>query len=789
MQDPNNGGGFFGFSTNLPMFDELDDALLDDSKLLEEDLMNIEAEEDAFNDETFGEVGNLSNEWEKKHEELAHSMAQAGSTGKTGQAQTMNDSLDMESAIASIGLDDDMPFGQLDMSSRNNGNSGNNNNTNAAFFGKGIWGSSGVAHGQGGAGTAGGMELLSPAAFMKDKGGSGTGAGGGASSIWSTPASVRGGAGRNTSDMLASPSLMGAPASSGVGASPHSTNANANNNVMSLDEIEERLQAGASAVAAAKRNSAGKNILSDMFASASMDMPKQPQSLMGSGPVPMGSNVHDVSVLESQVSATAQVSGEGGRRPSTQSPEKKRYDNLMKRSEKEFILRCQMAQLQTDNPYLEDFYFQQYMDKKLAASGDSNSSDTSELQDRLKMLLPQNYQTGGSNGHSNVVSRPYAPPKFEGATLGKISASSIRSPRTILETTKAENGKANAESDKKKTSLRNATLKIIENGYRMLLTIEDFDKQAEADKKMAMIESQERGQYNSRNRYYNNNNGYDQHFPAPQQAQHSLSAAEEAVKNENKLAYIHGLFDLILGVTAQNSSGSDEKLVEMLRIRKGRSLVARTLAMLDTEQKVACIAALLRTAPHTVLPSTTRGSPQKEPMNRKVSLDSPSDIIKDMQAQFQPVMKKDLYADLSLADINTIFSSVFASAGNDAQGLFSKLFENNFCLSLLGGLLAAAQKLKKDVSAANEWKEHLVKLSDILKAKFEALLNPKNFLPAGERINYSKALWGFLDGVVKFSESSGANFLKQNLPGKLKGLDSSLKSGTEYSNLSSSLKN
>ena len=43
---------------------------------------------------------------------------------------------------------------------------------------------------------------------------------------------------------------------------------------------------------------------------------------------------------------------------------------------------------------------------------------------------------------------------------------------------------------------------------------------------------------------------------------------------KNKEAYISGLFDLILGVSKDNSSGSDEVLLQLLRFRKGRSLVS-----------------------------------------------------------------------------------------------------------------------------------------------------------------------------------------------------------------------
>ena len=320
--------------------------------------------------------------------------------------------LDMESAIASIGLDDDF---NIPSSSQKQHRIPSYTSPSAGLYGKDIWGGASSTSSDPRQQPAGMGELLSPAAFI-GKPGAGSGAATGASSIWSTPGKAMG------ADLTKPPPHHHQAFQSPV---PSSLPQPGVGQMMSLEEIEKQMQSSAAAVPKPKVTGYG---------------------IVAASGVSMGPQFEDKQQLPPRAACCAcgclleGDQGYGRQQQGPGSPQRRNYNNLMKKSEKDFILRVQMAQLQTDNPYLEDFYFQQYMLKKM-------SNDGTSIQGNVRLLLPQ-YD-------SSFAAKPYEPPKFEGATLVKSIQCPFVVPRTILETPTAER----TTSSSKKSSFKNNTLK------------------------------------------------------------------------------------------------------------------------------------------------------------------------------------------------------------------------------------------------------------------------------------------------------------------------------------------
>ncbi|XP_067833420.1 protein PAT1 homolog 1-like, partial [Heptranchias perlo] len=98
------------------------------------------------------------------------------------------------------------------------------------------------------------------------------------------------------------------------------------------------------------------------------------------------------------------------------------YSNLMTQREKEWVSKIQMMQLQSADPYLDDYYYQNYFerfDKKQAALDLNKEGPKKE---RTKLITPQVAK----------VEHTYRPVQFEGS-LGKLTVSSVNNPRKMID--------------------------------------------------------------------------------------------------------------------------------------------------------------------------------------------------------------------------------------------------------------------------------------------------------------------------------------------------------------------
>ncbi|CAL1265978.1 unnamed protein product [Larinioides sclopetarius] len=216
------------------------------------------------------------------------------------------------------------------------------------------------------------------------------------------------------------------------------------------------------------------------------------------------------------------------------------YAGLMTQKEKEWLIRIQLLQLKSENPYVEDYYFTTQVArrcrKKFTESASKNGGDAPEV------ILPE------TTKHEN---RTFVPTQFEGS-LGKLQAVSVNFPRKVLDITvtrplEDEEGKVVTSQ----SLLRYRRLLLdIEKLYCYLLEIEDEERRILAK-------------------------------PESESGQH-LTNITKLTKD-----IFSGLFN----------DTSDDYFQNIMTIRKGRSLVMRVFKIFNVEQQVQCLVFLFQCLP------------------------------------------------------------------------------------------------------------------------------------------------------------------------------------------------
>lgn len=147
------------------------------------------------------------------------------------------------------------------------------------------------------------------------------------------------------------------------------------------------------------------------------------------------------------------------------------YAGLMTQREKDWIVKLQLMQLTSDNPYIDDFYYTLWLLKKMTkeAQAEEEAAELGSKDSRQepKLVLPQ---------ISRVETKTYQPAQFQGA-LGKLTASSVHNPRQILDVRPAD--LTDSDDHKTKELRRYKTLlKDVEKGFDLLLEIDELEKKA-----------------------------------------------------------------------------------------------------------------------------------------------------------------------------------------------------------------------------------------------------------------------------------------------------------------------
>ncbi|KAA0722061.1 Protein PAT1 -like protein 1 PAT1-like protein 1 [Triplophysa tibetana] len=217
------------------------------------------------------------------------------------------------------------------------------------------------------------------------------------------------------------------------------------------------------------------------------------------------------------------------------------YSNLMMQREKEWVARIQMMQLQSTDPYLDDYYYQNYyekMEKRQERDMDNKKEHAT------KLITPQVAK----------LEHTYRPVQFAGS-LGKLTVSSVNNPRKMIDAVVTTRSDDEEKREKQVWNKRRQILYTVEKMYTLLLEVQDFEKkflQTPEHQRDALLE---------------------QHKSHTLQLYSSLKEKEWA--------------DRV----------SDEQCLMIMSVRKGKRLISRLLPFLPQQQAAAVVMAIARNLP------------------------------------------------------------------------------------------------------------------------------------------------------------------------------------------------
>uniref|UniRef100_A0A8C3KGM2 Protein PAT1 homolog 1 n=1 Tax=Calidris pygmaea TaxID=425635 RepID=A0A8C3KGM2_9CHAR len=248
-------------------------------------------------------------------------------------------------------------------------------------------------------------------------------------------------------------------------------------------------------------------------------------------------------------SLNGSVGDRGGHRSSHQEQIRKDpYANLMLQREKDWVSKIQMMQLQSTDPYLDDYYYQNYFQKLEKLSAAEEVQGDGPKKERTKLITPQVAK----------LEHTYKPVQFEGS-LGKLTVSSVNNPRKMIDAVVTSRSEDDETKEKQVRDKRRQTLVTIEKTYSLLLDVEDYER-----------------------RYLL-----------------SLEGERPALMGERKQK-ICDMYDNLRGKTPGQERPSDDHFMQIMCIRKGKRLVARILPFLSPEQAADVLMATARNLPFLI---------------------------------------------------------------------------------------------------------------------------------------------------------------------------------------------
>uniref|UniRef100_A0A3P9IMH9 Protein PAT1 homolog 1 n=1 Tax=Oryzias latipes TaxID=8090 RepID=A0A3P9IMH9_ORYLA len=221
------------------------------------------------------------------------------------------------------------------------------------------------------------------------------------------------------------------------------------------------------------------------------------------------------------------------------------YSNLMSQKEKEWVTKIQMMQLQSTDPYLDDYYYQlQNYYEKMEKRQEKEQDSSSRKEHATKLITPQVAK----------VEHTYRP-QFAGS-LGKLTVSSVNNPRKMIDAVVTSRSDDEQEKREKQVwNKRRQILYTVEKMFSLLLEVQDFEKrfvQTPEEERPALLE---------------------QHKTNTEQ----LSAALRDKDWEHRV--------------------SDDLCVMIMSVRKGKRLMGRLLPFLPAPQAAAVVMAIARNLP------------------------------------------------------------------------------------------------------------------------------------------------------------------------------------------------
>ncbi|KAM4033604.1 protein PAT1 homolog 1 [Anomaloglossus baeobatrachus] len=293
------------------------------------------------------------------------------------------------------------------------------------------------------------------------------------------------------------------------------------------------------------------------------------------------------------------------------------YAGLMLQREKEWVCRIQLLQLQSTDPYHDDFYYQNYFEKleKLSSSQDRPSEGPKK--ERTKLITPQVAK----------LEHAYKPVQFEGS-LGKLTVSSVNNPRKMIDAVATHRSDEEENREKQVRDKRRQTLVTIEKAFSVLLELEDFERRF------------------------------------------SLCCEDEReALTEERRQKVQQLCD-ILRVKEGTERATEEHIVQIMCIRKGKRLVGRILPFFPLQQCTSLISTVAHSLPFL--------------------------IKKDVQDQILPCLSvpcAQVVSQLSGSGVTSLLQCLCGSGVTSPQQQLTALLQNKFGLTLLCQILDRGEEL------------------------------------------------------------------------------------------------
>ncbi|BFZ24999.1 hypothetical protein BsWGS_28040 [Bradybaena similaris] len=223
------------------------------------------------------------------------------------------------------------------------------------------------------------------------------------------------------------------------------------------------------------------------------------------------------------------------------------YAGLMTKKEKEWIIKIQLIQLQTDNPYLDDYYYTCYTMKKKTAERDKQRGVQSDkMTNEPELVLPNMIR---------LEPRIYTPAQFEGS-LGRLTAASVHNPRQIIDVCRnvsPTNEDLTQKNVSKELRRYRQLLMDIEKGFNLILDVDDIEKKVLA-----------------------------------------LPDENRLPLFEERLEKIQTVYDYFM------QDDSLRNFLPTLSVRKGRKLLARLMPLLDKVQWLPVVTVLFSHLPKLI---------------------------------------------------------------------------------------------------------------------------------------------------------------------------------------------
>ncbi|KAM8977817.1 protein PAT1 homolog 2 [Pelodytes ibericus] len=223
-------------------------------------------------------------------------------------------------------------------------------------------------------------------------------------------------------------------------------------------------------------------------------------------------------------------------RQRAQSSTRKHWDSrpdpnasLMSQKEKEWVIKLQMIQLQSENPHLDDYYYQSYYEKMERRLAEEELLGERKKREPTKLVTPyiQKAETYESVVH------------IEGS-LGQVAVSTCYSPRRAIDVVSYV---VLDEDIKALGYQRLQVLKHIEKLFLMLLEIEEMEKK----------------------------------MPHMSEEQHARFQQKQTYK-------VQRLYDSLKIAACDAENETENEFLQLLQVGKGKKLVARLFPFLHSEQ-------------------------------------------------------------------------------------------------------------------------------------------------------------------------------------------------------------